>query len=352
MTIASTYFTWYTQKNYSNVMASSAITLLVTLIISNIHNNNNNYYTSLSNAVFCGTFAGMSSKAIIPSTNSALLLGTMTSVLYEGMIQYRNQFVGLGGRLGLMAFVSTWMVVAFMKSPCTSPSTVSVAAVASAISNFKLNPLSWSTTTNILPMVFWHIVGSIMTLYLRTKRTTTSTSTSDERRVVSMAMDPVRAAAVVGMIGALLLQDHKTAALALYGGSFVGMSAPSRLCSIPSIHNHKNSDKNSGGGGGGSSGAGAGAGGVVAPSSWLGFGIAAALAGVVHGITMDWGLWMGGWGGKAGACAFVGCVLYRCWVACWISVLRVVVGVGMRRGGKDRPPAVEEVVVQQQGRGR
>mmetsp|Transcript_14511 Transcript_14511/g.27301 ORF Transcript_14511/g.27301 Transcript_14511/m.27301 type:complete len:443 (-) Transcript_14511:85-1413(-) len=115
---------------------------------------------------------------------------------------------------------------------------------------------------------------------------------------------------------------------------------------------NRNSSSNSGGGGGGSSGAGAGAGGVVAPSSWLGFGIAAALAGVVHGITMDWGLWMGGWGGKAGACAFVGCVLYRCWVACWISVLRVVVGVGMRRGGKDRPPAVEEVVVQQQGRGR
>jgi hypothetical protein len=35
------------------------------------------------------------------------------------------------------------------------------------------------------------------------------------------------------------------------------------------------------------------------------------LAGMIHGMTIHWGYWNGGWGGKAGLCAFAGCWLYR-----------------------------------------
>jgi hypothetical protein len=287
-------------------MASSATTLLCTMMTNN---------KSIHNAVFCGTFAGMSSKAIIPSWNYALLLGTITSVFYEGMIQYKNQFVGLGGRLGLMAFVSTWMVVAFIKWTTAAAAAAGVgggataAAVATgggggAILYSFPTLIKKINTSTILFMVFWHMVGSILTIALR--------RTSDETR----AVDPVRAASVVGMAGSLFLflllprdDVDKTAVLALYGGSFVGMSAPSRLL-------HGVVGMSGGGAGGGS-----GDDGVV--QIGLAFGIAAALAGVVHGLTMDWGLWMGGWGGKAGACAFVGCVLYRCLVVCLTSLVHV-----------------------------
>ena len=41
------------------------------------------------------------------------------------------------------------------------------------------------------------------------------------------------------------------------------------------------------------------------------FALAGALGGVVHGATIDWNVWAGGWGGKAGTCAFIGCLAFR-----------------------------------------
>ncbi len=41
------------------------------------------------------------------------------------------------------------------------------------------------------------------------------------------------------------------------------------------------------------------------------FGGAGFIAGLLHGITIHWGYWNGGWGGKAGLCAFAGCWIYR-----------------------------------------
>ena len=222
----------------------------------------------LGNALFCGTFAGMCSKAVIPSWNLALSLGIVTSIIYEGMIHYRNKFAGLGGRLGLTAFIAT-----------------SIVALASGVTTgFAVDTVSWKALneSTVLPMALWHAVGAVATIILR--------ETSDEAR----SADPVRASAVVGLTGALLLQD-KAAALAVYGGSFVGMAAPARLMyGLPKKGNASAA--------------------VDAPGPikvWTAFALAAALGGAVHGATVDWGFWPGGWGGKAGTCAFVGCVLYR-----------------------------------------
>ena len=38
---------------------------------------------------------------------------------------------------------------------------------------------------------------------------------------------------------------------------------------------------------------------------------AGALAGLFHAMTIRHGYWNGGWGGKAGLCAFAGCWVYR-----------------------------------------
>jgi len=255
ITIVSCYYTWYAQRQYTNVLASAAFSVLCTLVFDK----------RLGNALFCGTFAGMCSKAVIPSSSLALGLGTVTSILYEGMIHYNNKFAGLGGRLGLTAFIATSIV----------------ALLSGVTTGFQMDVLSFQALTmkSVLPMALWHAVGAIATIILR--------ETSDEAR----SADPVRASAVVGLAGALLLQD-KSAALAVYGGSFVGMAAPPRL--MYGILPGKG----------------------IAPATgsfkvWAAFGLAAALGGAVHGATIDFGFWPGGWGGKAGTCAFVGCVLYR-----------------------------------------
>jgi len=116
-------------------------------------------------------------------------------------------------------------------------------------------------------------------------------ATSDDTR----ATDTVRASATIGLMGALLLKD-KTAALAVYGGSFVGMSAPTRL-----LHGILPSQVK---------------GGVKVPDTsavalLLNFAIAGALAGLVHGASIGLNWFYGGWGGKAGFCGFVGCLLFR-----------------------------------------
>ena len=255
ITISSTFFTWYAQKQYSNVMASAAFTLICSMLFDK----------RLGQAAFCGTFAGMCSKAVLPSWQLALGLGAVTSFMYEALIHYGNFFLGLGGRLGFTAFLATSLVTA-----------ASGVSTGFNLSSITIDSLKKST---ILPMALWHAVGSVATIVLRE-------STDD-----SQAADPVRASAVVGLAGALLLQ-RKEAALAVYGGSFVGMALPSRL--MHGILPGKGTAPP-----------------ATVASILTAFALAGALGGLVHGATIDWGFWPGGWGGKAGTCAFVGCLIYR-----------------------------------------
>lgn len=261
ITIASTFFTWYAQKTnqYTSVMASSAFTLICSMCFDR----------RLGQAAFCGSFAGMSSLAVIPSWQLALVLGGVTSFLFEGLVHYMNAYLGVGGRLGATAFIATSFVAAMTGIP----------------TGVSISALSLKYTGTIASMAFWHAVGSVATIVLR--------EVSDD----STAADPVRASAVIGLIGALLLHD-KSAALAVYGGSFVGMSLPSRLMHgiLPGKEKGEGSlkpaDPTT----------------ISLLSTFAGVG---ALGGIVHGATIDVGFWPGGWGGKAGSCAFVGCLIYR-----------------------------------------
>lgn len=164
-----------------------------------------------------------------------------------------------------------------------------------------LKSIKWQAT--VLPMALWHAVGSIATIVLR--------ETADD----SAAADPVRASAVVGLIAALFLNNNKNkaAALAVYGGSFVGMSLPSRLMygKLPGSASTSTNNKST----------------PTVTSLLATFGVAGALGGLVHGVMADLGFWPGGWGGKAGSYAFVGCLVYRGAAKLWSSVI------GVMRGG-------------------
>jgi hypothetical protein len=296
--IGSCYLTWYVSQlltNYpqyaTNVMVSSVITLVCSLLFDK----------RLGQAALCGSFAGMCSTSIIPTTKLALSLGGITSILYEIM----PMFLGVsGGRLGMTAFIGTSIVTTtklFKKTTIKTglgkyallPSLLNGIGIRSSYRGskrlLKLSALNIHKT--LLPMAFWYAIGSIATIVLRE-------FTED----TAVAADPVRASAVVGLAGALLFKNDKTAALAIYGGSIVGMSLPSKL-----MMNNRSSFSSSSSS-------------LLSKinkifSLLLAFGIAGAFSGLIHGATVDWKLWSGrggaSWGGKAGTCAFLGCIIYR-----------------------------------------
>mmetsp|Transcript_2676 Transcript_2676/g.5443 ORF Transcript_2676/g.5443 Transcript_2676/m.5443 type:complete len:410 (-) Transcript_2676:208-1437(-) len=265
ITVASCYLTWFAQARYSSVMASAALTLLCSMVFDK----------RLGQAAFCGSFAGMCSRAIIPTKHLALVLGATTALLYEILIHAGNAFVGIGGRLGATAFLAT-SAVAYKTGVKTGLERL---ALFGGSRTLELSALQWEST--ILPFAFLHTVGAVATIVLR--------EISDDRT----AADPVRASAVVGLAGALFLREP-SAALALYGGSFVGMSLPSKLMSLTSGDLSSRNPT---------------LGNVL--SLLLAFCVSGLFAGILHGASVDWNLWQGGWGGKAGVCAFVGCMTYR-----------------------------------------
>ena len=273
VTVGACYLTWFAQGQYSNVLASSALTLICSMVFDR----------RLGQAAFCGSFAGMCSTAIIPTKNLAVILGLATSLSYEILIHGFNTFWGVGGRLGLTAFVAT-SAVALKNGIRTGLARYSVAGGSRTLA---LSARSWEHT--LLPWAMWHALGSVATIVLR--------EMSDD----SAAADPVRASAVVGLAAALLLHD-KTAALAVYGGSFTGMSLPSKLMSLPDSSQQLTITN------------------VI--SLLLTFGVAGAFGGILHGATIEWRLWSGGWGGKAGFCAFLGCLAYRVLVTGTLGAIR------------------------------
>jgi len=206
---------------------------------------------------------------ITPNLSMAVALGGVTSICYELLIHINNLCLGIGGRLGSTSFLATSILAKYQGV---------------SIIGRKLRRGLWKNgagPSNILiTMIFYSVIGSLATIYLR--------ECSDD----SAAAEPLRASSVVGIMGSLFLKDP-TAVLALYGGTMVGMSLPSRL-----MHGNAPGQAT-----------------VNQPQTALSllasFTGAGAISGLIHAITIHYGYWNGGWGGKAGLCAFAGCWAYR-----------------------------------------
>lgn len=259
ITILSALSTWYLHifNGFSPVLASSTIALLVSTCLDR----------RLGQAAFCGSFAGMSGGHLVPSFTMAMLLGVLTSIGYEILIHLQNFSLGIGGRLGATAFLATSVLAKYR-------------GVAYVGRKMRRGLWKGGLSSVVATMMIYHAIGAAATIFLR--------ESSDD----SGAADPVRASSVVGLLGALFLKDP-SATLALYGGSFVGMSLPSRLMYGNAPGKMK----------------------VAQPQTPLSllasFAGVGAIAGLIHGVTIHWGYWNGGWGGKAGLCAFAACWVYR-----------------------------------------
>ncbi|EWM23587.1 hypothetical protein Naga_100139g15 [Nannochloropsis gaditana] len=289
----------------SPVLASAAVTLAASLIAP-----------GLGQAAMCGSFAGMSSPLLLPSFAVTLATGVCTSILFEAFIHYRNAALGLGGRLGATAFLAVNLIAAsqrhFVVPASSSPFSFS------SPTRFSLSLpalLHFIKTSPYLPLtIIYGALGSVATIALR--------EASDD----NAAADPVRAAAVVGLISALTVGVYghtSLGSLAAYGGAFVGMSLPSRLLYgaepvLPPLSPDSSSDSALP------------AAGVPTPSLpshsltsgklLASFSLAGALGGAVHGLTLHLGWWtlpVAGWGGKAGMCSFVGVLIFRGLLRSW-----------------------------------
>jgi hypothetical protein len=239
----------------SPVLASSAMTLLVSTCLDR----------RLGQAALCGSFAGMSGGHLVPNISMAMLLGALTSACYELLIHINNACAGIGGRLGATAFIATSIMAQYRN----------VGSVGR-----KLRRGLWKAGVGpskiLVAMMLYHTIGSVATIFLR------ECSDND-----SAAADPVRASSIVGLLGSIFVKDP-ISVMALYGGSFVGMSLPSQL-----IHGNAPGKPRTA---------------VTLFSSFAGAG---AIAGLIHAATIHSGYWDGGWGGKAGLCAFAGCWIFR-----------------------------------------
>lgn len=234
-------------NGFSPVLASSAITFLMSTCLD----------TRLGGCALCGSLAGMSGGHLVPYLSAALILGGLASGCYEVLI--RNNFVGAA------AFVATGILAKYRH----------ISGVGR-----KLRRGMWKAgvgpTSIVVSMIAFHMIGAVGTILLR------ECSEDDG------AADPVRASSVVGLLGSLFLRDP-TSLVGLYGGSFVGLCLPSRL-----MHGHARIR-----------------GPQTAASVLSSFAGAGAIAGLIHAITIHYGYWNGGWGGKVGLCAFAGCWVYR-----------------------------------------
>lgn len=126
-----------------------------------------------------GTFTGMSSSALLPSAQWALGAGALTSLLYESIIHARGTALGLGGRLGAIAFIAV-NTIALLQGINGIP----VASVTWP----SLGPSIFRLGTPMSITLGFTALGALATMALR--------EASDNQPVA----DPVRAAAVTGAV--------------------------------------------------------------------------------------------------------------------------------------------------------
>jgi hypothetical protein len=87
---------------FSAVLASASIGFA----ISFLNLKNKELSNDIKNAVYAGSFAGMSGESIFLLPHQTLVFGFLTAIFY---LFLKNRFIGLGGKLGTVAFLGVSM---------------------------------------------------------------------------------------------------------------------------------------------------------------------------------------------------------------------------------------------------
>jgi hypothetical protein len=70
-------------------------------------NKQSDYYKELPTAIYCGVFVGMSSNTITPTLGFVIAAGIIAGLFF---LLSKNLFIGIGGKLGTMAFLGVFIV--------------------------------------------------------------------------------------------------------------------------------------------------------------------------------------------------------------------------------------------------
>ena len=88
-----------------SVLAAGIIGVLASFVPK--INSQSNYLKKLPTVIYCGAFVGMSSAQITPSISFVIAAGSITGLLY---MLSKNLFLGIGGKLGALAFAGVIIV--------------------------------------------------------------------------------------------------------------------------------------------------------------------------------------------------------------------------------------------------
>lgn len=198
---------YISKQGFSNVFASSFITILMVLLTLNMKEKNN-----IADSIFCGSFAGMISMDTLLSTQysfltSSLLLSILVGIIYTTIkifsCKYPKYFFnGFGGKLGTSAFLS---VIVFI-----------IISDKSIFSFFKEANIYLSNYILIITSIVGAFSTMIITQYSYKK------IPNHKKNIIILA------SAVLGFLGFLILKQE-VLAQAFYAGTFAGMTSLSIL---------------------------------------------------------------------------------------------------------------------------
>eukprot|EP00980_Cylindrotheca_fusiformis_P021716 scaffold8541_cov70-Cylindrotheca_fusiformis.AAC.1 len=293
-----TLATWHAIANnaVAPVLASCATTLAFSL-----------WSPGLGQAAFCGSFAGMSSAGSLSST---MTVGAIAAGLFELIVHRENKWLGLGGRLGFIAFLAANLSAAIHRQ-------------AHGWLNIPRSLGAWKAAFNASPWQYAMLcgaIGSVATIALRE-------IAENAKHLDNDMKDPIRAATAVGIVSSLLvgvngLELDNFGSILVFGGAFTGMSLPSRL--VKGVVPGKDITRGLPG----------------ALEILLCYAVAGALGGLIHAMTIPLKWWTGGiWGGKAGTCAFVGVLIFRFFEKIVYSIRNAL---GMTSGSEELLDSIED----------
>jgi len=200
----------------NSIVASSLVSIIVAFFTVTINDENH-----FSWATFCGSFAGMTSLAILEANYSSLsinfilnslVLATITSFIYalSEFISYKFpkvSFDGYGGRLGTIAFISVILYILILKFGFNK--------------NFNFFSNENIFKTKLDYFLLFAIVSSIIASLISMEIKNTVSSLNENYKVITVA--------TTGLIGGILITKFQSMGLdyglAWYTGAFVGMSS-------------------------------------------------------------------------------------------------------------------------------
>lgn len=149
--------------------------------------------------IFCGSFVGMASSNVFVDYRHVFMATVMADIIFNGL---KYEFIGFGGKLGAIAFISTMLVSIFLGK------------------EFDISTVKYLREGFInINVISLFVLGGITTYYLNEKT----------------KLGSVLSSSIIGLLGSAILlniigsKDGKIFIMALYSGTFIGMTTKNRI---------------------------------------------------------------------------------------------------------------------------